>query len=108
MLIFFGSSGDLAYLKDLFAEEGFTAEIAAYADPVREGWAITSRSACLNNTAVRAPEVAPYRRVNSALQTATATRPSLDQLPGAASARPKKTINARFSCTALLSPSLPR
>ena len=40
MLIFFGSSGDLGYLKDLFAEEGFTAEILAHADLVRDGWKV--------------------------------------------------------------------
>jgi release factor glutamine methyltransferase len=40
MLIFFGSSGDLAYLKSLFHEAGFTAEVIAQQDLVKDGWRV--------------------------------------------------------------------
>jgi release factor glutamine methyltransferase len=40
MLIFFGTSGDLGYLKNLLAEEGFSAEVIAHDDLVREGWKV--------------------------------------------------------------------
>lgn len=38
MLIFFGTSGDLGYLKGLIIEEGFSAQVMAHDDLVREGW----------------------------------------------------------------------
>lgn len=37
MLIFFGTSGDLTYLKGLFTEEGFEAEVVATDGMTREG-----------------------------------------------------------------------
>jgi release factor glutamine methyltransferase len=40
MLIFFGSSGDLDYLKNLFAEERFTSDIVAHDDLIRDGWKV--------------------------------------------------------------------
>jgi release factor glutamine methyltransferase len=40
MLIFFGSSGDLAYLKRLIAEGGFAAEVVAEQALVKNGWRI--------------------------------------------------------------------
>lgn len=40
MLIFFGSSGDLSYLKRLIAEERFTAEIVAQQDIIKDGWRV--------------------------------------------------------------------
>src|SRR5918997_3058287 len=38
MLIFFGSSGDLAYLKRLIDEGGFAAEVVAEQALVKDGW----------------------------------------------------------------------
>ena len=38
MLISFGTSGDLGYLKALVVEEGFTAEVIASDDLTRDGW----------------------------------------------------------------------
>ncbi len=40
MLIFFGSSGDLAYLKRLFNEGGFAAEVVAEHALVRDDWRV--------------------------------------------------------------------
>ena len=40
MLISFGTSGDLGYLKKLLDEEGFAAEVVAHNDLVREGWKV--------------------------------------------------------------------
>jgi release factor glutamine methyltransferase len=40
MLVFFGSSGDLAYLRQLAGEEGFRAEVVAQRDLVRDGWRV--------------------------------------------------------------------
>nr|MDT0665476.1 hypothetical protein [Micromonospora sp. DSM 115978] len=40
MLVFFGSSGDLTYLKRLIAEEHFTAEIVAQQDLIKDGWQV--------------------------------------------------------------------
>ena len=40
MLISFGTSGDLGYLKTLVAEEGFTAEVIASDDLTRQGWKV--------------------------------------------------------------------
>jgi release factor glutamine methyltransferase len=40
MLIFFGSSGDLAYLRHLMDAEGFTAEVIASRDLVKDGWKV--------------------------------------------------------------------
>jgi release factor glutamine methyltransferase len=40
MLIFFGTSGDLGYLKALIAEAGFIAEVIAHEDLVRDGWKV--------------------------------------------------------------------
>jgi release factor glutamine methyltransferase len=40
MLIFFGSSGDLGYLRRLLDEEGFSVEVVAHDDLVREGWRV--------------------------------------------------------------------
>lgn len=40
MLIFFGTSGDLGYLQRLVEEEGFTAEVVAHDELVREGWRV--------------------------------------------------------------------
>jgi release factor glutamine methyltransferase len=37
MLIFFGTSGDLGYLQELLAEEGFSSEVVAHDDLIREG-----------------------------------------------------------------------
>ncbi|MGW3604134.1 methyltransferase [Micromonospora sp. NPDC005161] len=37
MLIFFGTSGDLGYLRQLLAEEGFTPEVVATRDVVKDG-----------------------------------------------------------------------
>jgi len=37
MLIFFGTSGDLGYLRRLWEEEGFAAEVLAHQEYVREG-----------------------------------------------------------------------
>jgi len=38
MLIFFGTSGDLGYLKGLIAEQGFHAEAVAHDELTRDGW----------------------------------------------------------------------
>lgn len=40
MLIFFGTSGDLGYLHQLMAEEGFHWEVVAHDDLVRDGWKV--------------------------------------------------------------------
>ena len=40
MLIFFGSSGDLAYLKRLIYEEGFAVEVVAEQARVKDGWRV--------------------------------------------------------------------
>jgi release factor glutamine methyltransferase len=40
MLIFFGTTGDLAYLLHLMAEERFTAATVAHDSLIREGWAV--------------------------------------------------------------------
>jgi hypothetical protein len=40
MLIFFGTSGDLGYLKNVMAENGFSAEVIASDDLVRDGWEV--------------------------------------------------------------------
>jgi release factor glutamine methyltransferase len=40
MLVSFGTSGDLGYLKQLIAQEGFTAKVVAADDLVREGWRV--------------------------------------------------------------------
>ena len=40
MLISFGTSGDLAYLKVLLAEEGFSAEVVARDELTRDGWKV--------------------------------------------------------------------
>ena len=40
MLIFFGTSGDLGYLKNLMREEGFSADVVAHDDLVRDGWKV--------------------------------------------------------------------
>ena len=40
MLIFFGTSGDLGYLRRLAEEEGFSTEVLAHDDLTREGWKI--------------------------------------------------------------------
>jgi release factor glutamine methyltransferase len=37
MLVFFGTSGDLGYLRQLIAEEAFTAETIAHDNLVRDG-----------------------------------------------------------------------
>jgi release factor glutamine methyltransferase len=37
ILVFFGTSGDLGYLRQLIDEEAFTAEIVAHGDVVRDG-----------------------------------------------------------------------
>src|SRR6266511_579138 len=37
MLVFFGTSGDLGYLRRLLAEEGFHAEVVAHRDLVKDG-----------------------------------------------------------------------
>jgi release factor glutamine methyltransferase len=36
MLIFFGTSGDLGYLRQLFAEEGFAAEVVGHRELVKD------------------------------------------------------------------------
>lgn len=40
MLLFFGTSGDLDYLKRLVAEEGFHAHTVAHQDLVKDGWKV--------------------------------------------------------------------
>jgi release factor glutamine methyltransferase len=40
MLIFFGSSGDIAYLRRLIAGAGFAAEVVAQDRLLRDGWAV--------------------------------------------------------------------
>jgi release factor glutamine methyltransferase len=40
MLIFFGTSGDLGYLRRLAEKEGFSTEVLAHDDLTREGWKI--------------------------------------------------------------------
>jgi release factor glutamine methyltransferase len=40
MLIFFGTSGDLAYLEQLIEEEGFSAEVLASQDLTKDGWRV--------------------------------------------------------------------
>jgi hypothetical protein len=40
MLIFFGGSGDLAYLQQLIDEEGFQREVLAQHSLVRNGWQV--------------------------------------------------------------------
>jgi release factor glutamine methyltransferase len=40
MLIFFGTSGDLGYLKGLIAEQGFHAESVAHDELTRDGWKV--------------------------------------------------------------------
>jgi release factor glutamine methyltransferase len=40
MLIFFGTSGDLGYLKHLADEEGFASEVVAWADLVKDSWRV--------------------------------------------------------------------
>lgn len=40
MLIFFGSSGDLGYLKRLADEEGFSMEVVAQQDLVKDDWRV--------------------------------------------------------------------
>jgi release factor glutamine methyltransferase len=40
MLVFFGTSGDLGYLRRLIDTHGFSAEVAAHDDLEREGWMV--------------------------------------------------------------------
>jgi release factor glutamine methyltransferase len=40
ILIFFGTSGDLTYLRRLFKEEGFRAEVLAQQNLVKDGWRV--------------------------------------------------------------------
>ena len=40
MLIFFGTSGDLGYLTNLIAENGFSADVVASHDFTRDGWKV--------------------------------------------------------------------
>jgi release factor glutamine methyltransferase len=40
MLIFFGTSGDLGYLKGLIAEQGFHADAVAHDELTRDGWKV--------------------------------------------------------------------
>lgn len=40
MLIFFGTSGDLGYLRRLADEEGFRSEVVAHLDLVKDGWRV--------------------------------------------------------------------
>lgn len=40
MLVLFGTSGDLGYLRQLVDEEGFTSEVVARRDLVRDGWRV--------------------------------------------------------------------
>jgi release factor glutamine methyltransferase len=40
MLIFFGSSGDLAYLRRLIDEEAYAAEVVAQQDLIKDGWQV--------------------------------------------------------------------
>ncbi|HZN18192.1 MAG TPA: hypothetical protein VFB84_08420 [Micromonosporaceae bacterium] len=40
MLIFFGTSGDLAYLRRLAGEEGFAVTVVAQEHLVRDGWRV--------------------------------------------------------------------
>jgi release factor glutamine methyltransferase len=40
MLIFFGSSGDLGYLRRLIDEQGFSADVVAQDGLVKDGWRV--------------------------------------------------------------------
>jgi release factor glutamine methyltransferase len=40
MLISFGTSGDVGYLETLMTSAGFSAEIVAHDDLVRDGWRV--------------------------------------------------------------------
>jgi release factor glutamine methyltransferase len=40
LLVFFGGSGDVGYLRHLVAEEGFATEVLAAATLVRDGWEV--------------------------------------------------------------------
>lgn len=40
LLIFFGTSGDIDYLKGLMSDEGFSAEVVAHDETVGEGWTV--------------------------------------------------------------------
>lgn len=40
MLIFFGTSGDLDYVRNLFDRNGFTAELLAHESLSKDGWAV--------------------------------------------------------------------
>ncbi len=40
MLIFFGTSGDLDYLQELFARHGFSANVVAHDSLSKDGWAV--------------------------------------------------------------------
>jgi len=40
MLIFFGTSGDLAYLQRLVDETGFSSEVVAHDELTRDGWRV--------------------------------------------------------------------
>lgn len=40
MLVFFGSSGDLAYLQHLIDEQGFAAQVVAQDDLIKDGWRV--------------------------------------------------------------------
>ena len=40
MLIFFGTSGDIGYLRQLLDQEGFTAEIVATQDLIKDDWRV--------------------------------------------------------------------
>lgn len=40
ILIFFGSSGDLAYLQQLIDDEGFRREVLAQRSLVKDGWQV--------------------------------------------------------------------
>jgi release factor glutamine methyltransferase len=40
MLIFFGSSGDLPYLRHLIDQQGFATEVVAQQELARDGWSV--------------------------------------------------------------------
>ncbi|MCF6474071.1 methyltransferase domain-containing protein [Nonomuraea sp. MG754425] len=54
MLIFFGTSGDLAYLKQLTDEAGFTRQTVAHQDLVKDGWRVDYFTFRLTRTAAAA------------------------------------------------------
>ncbi|MDX3103335.1 methyltransferase [Nonomuraea angiospora] len=55
MLTFFGTSGDLAYLKQLTDEEGFTRQVIAHQDLIKDGWKVDYFTFRLTQTSAAPP-----------------------------------------------------